>query len=368
VFIDSGYEAISPPIIQKADIFLDVIGEVLRGRTYVFTDPEGEELCLRPDLTVPTCRYYLEKPDTGYDLRQYCYHGPAFRYQALGTASTHPREFSQAGIETFGTKLREHTDANTMAIILKAIKSLGLNDTTLRIGDIGIFRALIKAIDMPERWRQLLIRLFWKPISFRAELKRFTEPRSLTLQTIPQELQNSIDVHDLQRSEKAVIEYLSAKGFDPYGTRTVKEITQNLMWRLLDTKANPLSIEKATLIEKYLSIRGPVKQVQDELRKLLQTSGIDITATLDSFEMRLQFLSETGVDVSQIEFSAEFGRQMAYYTGFIFEIISPLLGFDSPIAGGGRYDDLLKAVGAKTNIPAVGGAIHTERLLKAMGE
>lgn len=367
VFMEAGYEAISPPIIQKADIFLDVIGEVLRGRTYVFTDPEGEELCLRPDLTVPTCRYYLETTTADNGPRQYCYNGSAFRYQPLGTGGKYSREFRQAGIETFGSEQREQADARTLAIILEAIKTLGIKNLKLITGDIGIFRALMQAIDMPERWRQQLIRLFWKPQSFRSELRRFTEPRSLTLQTIPQELQNLIDAYDLQRSEQAVLDYLTAKGFDENGTRTVKEIAQNLMWRKLDSKADPLSSEKATLIEQYLTTSCPTKNVENSLKNLLRTSRIEITDALEIYNRRLKFLSELGVDVSQVEFSAEFGRQMAYYTSFVFEIISPQLGHEKPLAGGGRYDDLLKAVGAKTNIPAVGGAIHTDRLMEAFG-
>ena len=33
----------------------------IRSRTYVFTDLAGDELCLRPDLTVPVSRLYLER-------------------------------------------------------------------------------------------------------------------------------------------------------------------------------------------------------------------------------------------------------------------------------------------------------------------
>jgi ATP phosphoribosyltransferase regulatory subunit len=47
----------------------------------------------------------------------------------------------------------------------------------------------------------------------------------------------------------------------------------------------------------------------------------------------------------------------------VFEVIVPGLGPQSPIAGGGRYDGLLKAVGAREDVPAVGAMIHTERLL-----
>ncbi len=61
----AGYEQIAPAIIQPAGLFLDVVGEELRARTYVFTDPDGEELCLRPDLTVPTCRLHLARYPAG---------------------------------------------------------------------------------------------------------------------------------------------------------------------------------------------------------------------------------------------------------------------------------------------------------------
>ena len=44
VFMAAGAELVAPAIIQPAGLFLDVVGESLRGRTYVFTDPDGQEL------------------------------------------------------------------------------------------------------------------------------------------------------------------------------------------------------------------------------------------------------------------------------------------------------------------------------------
>src|SRR5262245_60098270 len=102
-FARAGYERIAPAVIQPADLFLDVVGESLRARTYVFTDPEGAELCLRPDLTVPTCRLHLERHADAGTRARYCYAGSAFRYQPAGADRAHPREFGQAGIESFAT-------------------------------------------------------------------------------------------------------------------------------------------------------------------------------------------------------------------------------------------------------------------------
>src|SRR4030065_162397 len=78
-FRRAGYEQVAPSIIQPADVFLDQIGEQVRSRTYVFTDLAGDELCLRPDLTVPVSRLYLERHPEADTRARYCYNGPAFR-------------------------------------------------------------------------------------------------------------------------------------------------------------------------------------------------------------------------------------------------------------------------------------------------
>ena len=55
---------------------------------------------------------------------------------------------------------------------------------------------------------------------------------------------------------------------------------------------------------------------------------------------------------------SNFGREIDYYTGIVFEVFSE----KKEIARGGRYDDLLKSLGAKKNIPAVGAAINLKNI------
>jgi len=82
----------------------------------------------------------------------------------------------------------------------------------------------------------------------------------------------------------------------------------------------------------------------------------------------MALLSVGGVDIEEADFSAEFGRNFEYYTGFVFEVMSPKLGPKSPLAGGGRYDTMLNTAGAGKDVPAVGAAIYTERVLLAVEE
>ena len=60
VFGKKNYARVEPPILQPADVFLDRSGEEIRRRTFVLNDPSGAELCLRPELTIPVCRMYLD--------------------------------------------------------------------------------------------------------------------------------------------------------------------------------------------------------------------------------------------------------------------------------------------------------------------
>ena len=62
---------------------------------------------------------------------------------------------------------------------------------------------------------------------------------------------------------------------------------------------------------------------------------------------------------SKIIFSTNFGRDLEYYTGIVFEIYN---SSKKEIARGGRYDGLLKSLGSKKNIPAVGAAINLNNL------
>jgi ATP phosphoribosyltransferase regulatory subunit len=363
VFIAAGYEAVAPDIIQPAGVFLDVVGEALRGRTYVFTDLSGEELCLRPDLTVPTCRLYLQRHPAADREAFYSYNGPAFRFQPASADASHPREFRQAGIEAFGDKDASEADARTLVLMLRALQQAGLTGWRLRIGDVGLFDALLATANMPERWRRRLRHQFWRPDAFRAELKRLSSEPARSAAAFPRALIDALDPGDPAGAEALVAEHLEQTGVEIIGVRSAAEIAEGLVAIAADAKAPPLKPEIASLIDSYVRTRLPAPQAAGALGKLMGTASEGFAAALDAYERRSMLLAESGVDMGAVEFSAEFGRSVGYYTGFVFEIVVDALGPTSPVGGGGRYDGLLKAVGAPRNVPAVGGAVHTERLL-----
>ena len=366
VFIKAGHEAVAPAIIQPASVFLDVIGETLRARTYVFIDPDGEELCLRPDLTVPTCRLHMERHLEAKTRAKYCYNGSAFRFQPAGAPVAHPREFRQAGIESFGGTERAKAEAQTVVTILDGLKAAGLKDFKLHIGDLGLFRALLEAADMPLRWRRRLMHQFWRPDAFRTELKRLTTLAFDVPRDVPKELLAKLDPERPDDAEKQVAAYLDTRGVELFGTRSLSEITESLLSIVADSKTQPLSADTASLLESYIRVVAPARAAGARLRDLLRGGNIDISEAFDAYQKRLQLLADAGVDVAHADFEAEFGRTLEYYTGFVFEVVVPSLGRQSPVAGGGRYDTLMRQCGSPEDVPAVGGAIHTERLLAAL--
>src|SRR5260370_34654161 len=96
-FAQAGYVRAEPAILQPAEPFLDLSGEDIRKSLYLTTDPSGEELCLRPDLTIPLARDYLASHRAGQPTG-FSYLGPVFRYRG-GRGS----EFLHDGLRSFGS-------------------------------------------------------------------------------------------------------------------------------------------------------------------------------------------------------------------------------------------------------------------------
>jgi len=367
-FCSRGFEMVAPAIIQPADVFLDAVGEDLRRRTYVFTDPEGAELCLRPDLTIPTCRLHWERCHSGRAGIQarYCYNGPAFRFQPAGAPAAHPREFRQLGIEMFGDKDREKAEVEVLGHIVDALRAAGLDTFKIRIGDLGIFHDLLEVLDLPTRWRERLRAHFWQPDAFREELRQMTTQPGVRIEGLPRVLVTAIRGREPRAVERALIDYFEGNEIDVFGTRSIAEVAASLTGLIEDARYDALPETTAALIENYLQVVATARAGGARLRDLMLQNDIDIGAALDVYQRRIKFLNDVDIDPAQVEFVAEFGRALEYYTGFVFEIVVDSLGAESPVAGGGRYDSLMRTVGATADVPAVGAMIHTERLLSAV--
>lgn len=366
LFARAGYEPVAPSILQPAGVFLDQIGESVRGRTYVFTDLAGDELCLRPDLTVPVSRLYLERHPDADKVARYCYNGPTFRFQPSGASRTHPREFRQAGVECFGAVDRESADIEVVLLAVEAVRNAGLREYGLRFGDIALFYALIDALDLPERWRLRLRHYFWRPPAFHALLGCLASGERPDAEGPAASLAATLVGETRARAEELVAAYFDDKAIPLAGTRSLSEIAERLLDHGADLRAEPLPKDVATVIEYFLAVSGPAREAVDQVATIGKGAGLDIDAALDAVSRRFDRLAGDGIDLGCATFATEFGRNLEYYSGLVFQIEGAGMDETEPVAGGGRYDGLLAALGAPRDVPAVGLAVHTERLLGAV--
>ena len=354
VFERAGFDQIAPDIIQPADIFLERSGEDIRARTFVFNDPAGNELCLRPDLTVPACRYHLSHSKTPEVETKYCYLGPAFRFP---DELLSPQEFTQAGLEWFGDQADIAAEARVIKLAVSALEAAGLTGLKVSLGDLGLFNALLEDMPMPERWRRRLRHQFWRPQAFRALLENFTKPARNQRSSISANI-------DSLNDGRTTAELLATKNLNLVTLRSVEDIAARLVEKLADRSEQPLAEAMVQTIENYLQISGSLTDVIMQLKAIGNTKNF--SAAISKFEQRITALEDQGLNPRRFQFSADFGRELEYYTGLVFQIEVEARNAPLSVAGGGRYDRLLQDLGAATAIPAVGCAIHTDRLLAVM--
>jgi ATP phosphoribosyltransferase regulatory subunit len=353
----AGYLRAQPAILQPAEPFLDLSGEEIRRRMYLTLDPAGHELCLRPDLTIPVSRDYLASPVAGRPAG-FCYLGPVFRHIEDG-----PSEFQQAGIESFGRSDRAAADAEMLALGLEATTHFGLSAPDIRIGDVGLFSALIDALALAPAWKRRLVKDFNRKTSLAQDLDRLTLGTATTRPEY-QGVLAALAGSDPQAAHALVTDLLSIAGITTVGGRTVDEIADRFLDQATLGSA-ALPVETRTLIERFLAVEGDPDDAAVALRTLTAQARIALEPALDLFESRTGFLAARGVDVARIRFSTAFGRGLDYYTGFVFELHGPEAS--GPLVAGGRYDGLLSRLGSPAPIPAVGFAVWIERLAAAGG-
>ena len=352
-YVRVGYAQIEPPVLQPAEPFLDLGGEDIRRRMFLTVDPDGHELCLRPDLTIPVSREYLRSPAAGQPAG-FCYLGAVFRHREDATA-----EFVQAGIESFARTDTAAADAEMLALGLEATAHYGLSAPQIRIGDVGLFTAFIAALDLAPAWKRRLVKDFNRKTSLQHDLDQLT----LTAANGPPEYQGVLAAlagSDPKAAHHLVTDLLSIAGIETVGGRSVAEIADRFLEQAALNAPTRLPRQTRALIERFLAVHGNPDEALGELRTLAADANISLNAALDLFETRTGFLVARGVDVGAIEFSTAFGRGFDYYTGFVFELHDARA--KGPLVAGGRYDGLLARLGAPAPIPAVGFAAAIEEL------
>jgi len=349
-FLAAGFRRMEPAILHPAAIFLDLSGEEIRGRLFLTADAVGEELCLRPEYTIPVCRAYLASDKAG-TIAEYSYLGPVFRAQVGGG------ERVQTGLESFGRKDAEAADAEIFALSMEAAEEAGGPPLAAQIGDAGLFDGLLKALALPDLWRRRLRR----GIAHGRSLSAILDGRGQGALAQPGVLA-ALERADHAGAKALVEDLLAIAGIDAVGGRTAGEIADRFLEQAALRSGELIDGDKRKVLESFLAVSGHPDEAARELRTLADQAKLGLGRALDAFERRSGFIAARGVAIEQTRFSAAFVRDFDYYTGFVFEARDPARPDAKPALGGGRYDGLARRLGAREDVPAVGAAITIDRL------
>ena len=352
LFEKSGFINANPPILYPSALFLDLAGEDIGHRLFRTTDEIGNDQCLRPDFTIPIAQYYIESELSGQSAAFY-YSGLIFRKRIQQSG-----EILQVGVEKIGSNDPVAVDSETLNLAYQSIVTAGIENPTVKIGDEAIFSAVLNSLEIPAVWSRRLSNLFGDQKRLNQAILRMSgnDPVDYKLDKVIAYFNKNVTEID----STTVEEYFTRENINPIGERNAQEIAERLLEKI--TLSQKIDKDKTDLLTTFLGIYEPVEQSVDALRNFEKTAQINLTESISTFQNRIDQIKSSIYDLSAISFSADFGRRLNYYTGFTFEIYDPDSDSTLPLCGGGRYDHLLKLLGAPKEIPAIGFSIWLERL------
>jgi histidyl-tRNA synthetase len=320
VFESYGFVPLDTPAVEHLDALVG-LGEEGTKKLFRMTSPEGDEIALRYDLTVPLARFVAENPDLPRPLRRYQI-APVWRADKPDPGRF--REFIQFDIDNVGA-----SSPLADAEILMAM------DEALRLLDVG-FRIRFSS-------RRILNGLMtWAGV-----------PPEKALPAL-----RALDKLDKQGID-AVIQELGPGRVDASGDRIpglgLPERAIQSIARFLglprEIERSPIAaIPRGKLLDAVEGLFGPVEAAAEGIAELREMD---------------RCLGACGIDETRVAVDLGIARGLDYYTGPIFEAILTDLPEIGAIFGGGRYDGLVERfLGVK--VPATGASIGVDRLLAAL--
>ena len=165
------------------------------------------------------------------------------------------------------------------------------------------------------------------------------------------DLQKNVFEHD----KKFYFKMKKLKQSEKIAGRKINEILSRFEKKIKEPRSNINGVRVAQIIRDFLNINCPLKNAKNELKKFEIKNEINLKLNqFDVFDLKLKN--------NDVMFSTNIGRSAEYYTGLVFEIYKKSKNLN--LASGGRYDNLMQTLGANCKVPAIGGAINYDNLLK----
>ncbi len=330
-----GFKYIELPSVIETNHIVQRSGENFRKFIFSFTDQNGSELCLRPDLTIVSCLRYLE--NNFKRKEKIFYSGQAYR-KSNDKKDSIIRD--QIGFEIIGSKNEKTDDKEIISTSLNSLKNLNYSSGKLTLGNVEIFNLLISKLDIPKRWKLRLYRHFWREEYFNDLLKRL-------------ETNSDVDPTIVEIDKKRYLKMLKENKTSIIAGRSIEEILSRFDNKIKDPRRTSKGKNVCKIIKEFLKIKCPINKAAQELNKFFKKYKINLVVDQKYFP-----ISNNRVSKLNVIFSTSFGRQLEYYTGMVFKIDIKSNNKIKNVINGGRYDQLISDLGSVTQVSAVGAALN----------
>jgi len=328
-----GFDPLETPAVETVEALGKFLPDVDRPNDGVFAwQDEGDWLALRYDMTAPLARVAAQfRNDLPSPYRRYAM-GPVWRNEKPGPGRF--RQFYQCDADTVGSA-SVAADAEICAMLSDTLETLGIprGDYVVRVNDRKVLNGVMEVAGVLDP----------------ADPDRFASERGIVLRAIDK----------IDRLGEAGVRALLGEGRrDESGDFT---------------KGAGLGTEQADVVMGFMAARRDSgAETVARLRELVGTSAIGLEG-VGELEQIAELLDAQGYGADRVLIDPAVVRGLGYYTGPVFEAELTFEILDEKgrprqfgsVAGGGRYDDLVKRFTGQT-VPATGVSIGVDRLLAAL--
>jgi len=327
-------------LLIDTNLLTERSGEQFKKFTLTYKDLFGKEISLRPDLTVSTAIKYIQEKRNKEE--KYCYYGSAYRLDKEGDLKV----FDQIGCEIINSNSdkSENILINSILEPLKKIKNL-----EVILGDVGLFKILVESLELPARWKLRLVKNFSRREYFDDMLKRLETNYDLDQKTIKLDTKRLKDLEKLDSNE--II-----------GGRTVYEIIKRFNKKIKDPRDNYKGKKNVKIIRDFLNINTSMQKAESEILSFFSKNKLN-NLYIKSYLKKISRINKEIGKKYPVNFKTNFGRNTDYYTGTVFLAYVKKKSKIIELARGGEYNSLLRTLGYRKDIPAIGGAINLNELI-----
>lgn len=337
-----------PAFLVDAGLALELSGEALRPRLLFVSQPGGPELCLRPDMTLPTAQAWLAGGARGPALIGY--DGRVFR--AAAPDGSDRIETRAIGVERFADPDPALADAEVLGATLDAVAAAGVRSPTIKLNDLSLFAAVLAALDLPEPWAGRLRAAAGRPRRLQALL---ASPVQLD-PSDPARALAGLSRHEALDRARVLVADLPGV----LAGRSAEAVAARLADKAAFVDAPEAPAAAREVFAALFAARGSPEKVLERRRAALV--GLDLGDWFARAGARLAAIRARVGAEAELFSDPLYQGNFWFYDGFMFSI-RPKGAQARVVASGGRYDGLIgRLSGGQVRAGAVGASILVEAL------